>query len=128
MALKGHLLVEEQLFSTLTDRLGHEEILASARLSFGQKMKMVKTLLSGSKLDKCFTEVFKSLGTLNELRNCLAHRIEFKDINNRVDDFCKQAEQLSKPAFQFNGGDRPERFKVALANLYAVSISLRMID
>lgn len=128
LALRGHLLVEEQLFLALTDRLGHEEILASAGLGFRQKMKMVKKLLSGSKLDKCFSEVFNHFEKLNELRNCLAHRIEVKDMNSQVDNFCKQAEQLSKPAAQFNSYDRPERFKVALANLYAAIASLRMID
>jgi hypothetical protein len=125
LALKGHLLIEEQLFFALTDKIGHQVLLESARLSFRQKVKMVKTLIEQHPSKSFWKKPFDCLENLNELRNDLAHTAEVTGIERKVDAFVDKMSRLKQKQSVQKG--RGEDFKEALINLYFFTSSIRMI-
>jgi hypothetical protein len=83
--LKGHLLVEEQLFSYIEAHCRNASKLEDARLTFAQKLRVAQAL-SGGLTD---SQMARSLETLNAIRNKMAHRAEVPDLENRIDDYIK---------------------------------------
>ena len=80
--LKGHLLVEEQLFAYIVAHCQDATKLEDARLTFAQKLRLAQAL-SGD------LSIAHSLEKLNALRNRMAHRVEVPDFDNRLDDYLK---------------------------------------
>ena len=80
--LKGHLLVEEQLFACIAAHCRDATKLEDARLTFAQKLRLAQALCGG-------LSVAHSLEKLNALRNRMAHRVEVPDFDSRLDDYLK---------------------------------------
>ena len=81
IVLKGHLLVEEELNEILNLKLRLPKALFDARLSFNQRLAVLKALL-GSERDSGIR--FKAIEHLNSLRNKLAHNLEPKALEESV--------------------------------------------
>lgn len=73
--LKGHLIFEHQVNTLIkTYYLANPSVFSSLRLSFEQKLKLIECLHRES--DSLSTYV-SHLKTLNQLRNKLAHQLDF---------------------------------------------------
>ena len=81
--LKGHLLIEEQLFAYIATHCRQPKSLEKARLTFAQKLRLAQSL-SGA-----FTELVHPLEKLNAIRNKMAHHVEISDLDTRLDDYLK---------------------------------------
>jgi hypothetical protein len=83
--LKGHLLIEEQLFAYISAHCRNTDKLEDARLTFAQKLRLAQAFSGG------LTEshVGRSLEKLNAIRNKMAHRAEVPDLDSRLDDYLK---------------------------------------
>lgn len=89
IVLKGHLLVEEEINEILRMRLAEPKAIFDARLSFSQRIAVLKAL-SGRDSEEIFR--FAAIEALNSLRNQLAHNLEPKDIEKRVAAFLREFE------------------------------------
>ena len=90
IVLKGHLLVEEELNEIRAIKFSEPEALFSARLSFSQRLAVLKALV-GSGKDSSFC--FSAIEQLNGLRNQLAHNLEPKELEQRVEKFLSELEE-----------------------------------
>lgn len=79
LVLKGHLLIEEQLNHFLEKAARNPTLLVNARLTYTQKLQLVKAL-SGWR-----GEEFGFATELNVIRNALAHRADVPDLPERID-------------------------------------------
>jgi uncharacterized protein YutE (UPF0331/DUF86 family) len=73
LVLKGHLLVEEQLERILESHCSHASELADARLTFRQKLQLVRALTGTGLLD---AREGRFIEKLNSVRNKMAHRLD----------------------------------------------------
>jgi hypothetical protein len=82
--LKGHLIIEEGLIAAIEAKCSKAEYLESARLSFYQKLQLVRALYTSANVkqnpEDVMNTVFDALEALNTLRNRLAHNLEPKDV------------------------------------------------
>ena len=83
--LRGHLLLEELLDEVLKAWLKDPSVLADTRLTFHQKLKLSKGIISGSR--DGFT--WKPLDLLNQLRNRISHKLSPHDLELKIDEFLK---------------------------------------
>jgi hypothetical protein len=86
LILKGHLLIEEVLFSKLKEQVSEPRYLIDARLRFSQLLSLARAFFSPDvraehKVDMDST--WDALKALSEIRNRLAHRLD-------NDDMCSQ--------------------------------------
>ncbi len=88
MALKGHLLIEEQLVSILKSRVSYSKALEEARLSFFQRLCLAKAL--GYRKENDW--VWHSIKKLNSVRNDLAHKVEPAKLNIKLREFLELVE------------------------------------
>jgi hypothetical protein len=87
LILRGHLLLEEALTELISTRCYRPDILLDCQLSFFQKLKLVQALHSVVGLmepDVVFLKAF------NRVRNILAHTVEPRDIESRIDTLLRQ--------------------------------------
>jgi hypothetical protein len=86
LLLKGHLLIEEQLVEILFAHSHNRVHLEKARLTFAQKLRVAAALanLSGPGFP-----LFSSLEKLNAIRNRMAHHVEVRDIDRRIDEYLR---------------------------------------
>lgn len=90
VTLKGHLLVEEEINAILSMKLREPKALFSARLSFSQRLAVLKAL-SGSGADQPFR--FAAIDRLNTLRNQLAHNLDPEEVERLAKMFLAQLEE-----------------------------------
>lgn len=81
--LRGHLLLEEQLQRLLGSAAPAPAFVEEANLRFPQLLQLVRAFLP----DETLELVWRSLRELNGLRNQLAHRLEPRDLEARVNAF-----------------------------------------
>ena len=72
LALKGHLVIEEKITSTIEKFVFHPEYLDDARLTWAQKIAVARCL----SLDENRNSMWDLLAKLNRLRNALSHSLE----------------------------------------------------
>lgn len=84
IVLRGHLVVEELLYSAVAAHCVTPDYLSKANLRFRQLMALLRAL---EKLPTFSDWMWRSLSELNSLRNALAHQLESVDLNARVDRF-----------------------------------------
>jgi hypothetical protein len=129
LALKGHLLLEKQLTGLLEDVVAYPEVLQAANLRFHQKVNMVRAVCIAT--DKISTtrsknHIFMAINNLNSnLRNHLAHHLEVRDLDNRVDAFCSMMESIC-PQKNLDLKGRSTRLKSALLTLFCAIIAQRL--
>jgi hypothetical protein len=85
IVLKGHLLAEEELNEILTIKLRDPKALFDARMSFSQRLAVLK--------EKDSFIRFGAIDHLNRLRNQLAHNLEPKAIEKYVMTFLNELEE-----------------------------------
>jgi hypothetical protein len=81
--LKGHLLVEELLFTLVQSAVKHPEAINSANLTFYNLACVAKALFYESRLGHIWDAIFE----LNRLRNTLAHDLEPRDLDSKLRRF-----------------------------------------
>ena len=81
--LKGHLLIEEQLFLMLRGGLADPSSVTSLRLSFLQKLGLAKGTAGQFFADDVYTAVRR----LNSIRNKLAHEAEPQNVELLIDQY-----------------------------------------
>ena len=87
LVLKGHLLIEESLNDILIDIGECPEYINKARLSFYQKIQLLRAF-HGTDVSGDNTEMpWLALERINSLRNKLSHHIEPKDLNKNIEQF-----------------------------------------
>lgn len=84
LVLRGHLIIEELLFTAVAAHCRDPEHLDSARLRFPQLVSLLRAL---EKISSVPSHYWNALLELNALRNCLAHRLEPEDMEARVSRF-----------------------------------------
>lgn len=89
VVLKGHLLVEEELNEILSMKLRVPEAIFQARLSFSQRLAVLRAL-AGDEGRGTFS--LDALNRLNALRNQLAHNLEPRQLEKRVKAFLVELE------------------------------------
>ena len=87
VVLKGHLLVEELLNGIIAAFCVLPEYVEEVRLGFFQKSKLVRALTGQDLEGKPTDGPWRSLESLNSLRNQLAHHLEPKDLEQKIDRF-----------------------------------------
>ncbi|WP_144007160.1 hypothetical protein [Pelomonas sp. KK5] len=79
--LKGHLVVEELLYAIAEEHLENPQYLSKARLSFAQLLYVVRAL----NFIPLPEEAWQGMVELNALRNALAHKLQPKDVTERLE-------------------------------------------
>lgn len=114
MVLKGHLVIEEQLFLIAQQYCALPEHLEKVRLSFAQLSNLVRALTGSNILETTWSAISK----LNGLRNALAHQLEPEDVSQAIDDLYRQSQAGSEP---LEGYVRPtEPARIVEESVYAL--------
>jgi hypothetical protein len=79
--LKAHLLVEDSLNKIISKFVFHPERLEDARLSFYQRFLLARSM----SLDESDNRMWGLIGSLNTLRNDLAHGLESPKRQEKID-------------------------------------------
>lgn len=88
MILKGHLLIEEQIWLLLCNRLTSVEALEKAELTTHQKLCLAEALVDDfSRSGQDTNWLWPALKKLNKLRNDIAHNLTPSGIADRIRDF-----------------------------------------
>ncbi|SHF56714.1 hypothetical protein SAMN02745753_02207 [Marinomonas polaris DSM 16579] len=85
--LKGHLLIEEQVWLILRQKLVNFSALKDAGLNCHGSICLAQSLFPSNHNPK----IWKSIKKLNKLRNSIAHNIDLKGLNDKIDDFVQSA-------------------------------------
>ena len=85
LLLKGHLLIEEELFAYIASYCKDVKKLSDARLTASQKLHVAHAL-GGGLFDGRMSECLKKL---NSIRNHLSHRAELPNLKDAIDDYLK---------------------------------------
>ena len=88
LVLRGHLVLEELLFAAAAAHCQDPDHLKAARLRFPQLVSLLRAL---EKISTVPPRFWDALLELNALRNALAHRLEFDDLEHRVNLFVTAA-------------------------------------
>ncbi|WP_158684635.1 hypothetical protein [Pseudoalteromonas sp. T1lg48] len=86
VVLKGHLLVEELLTEFVGLNFSRPNKLKDARFSFHHLLCIARAISKEDSNDNLWSSIEK----LNGLRNKLAHSLEPKDLEKRINDFIAQ--------------------------------------
>jgi len=83
IVLRGHLIVEEELFDLVASISNAPELLRKGNLGFYNIASVAKALLYQEKYKSIWDAVF----ALNSLRNALAHHLETDELASRIEKF-----------------------------------------
>jgi len=113
--LKGHLLIEQALTDILDSELPHSKALNDAKMSFSNRLAIVKSIYG---MNSSFP--YGLIENLNSLRNQLVHKLEPKDIQNKLDDFINRAKQSKiRLLSEYSQLEISDRLKLVIISLYA---------
>jgi hypothetical protein len=87
--LKGHLLIEEMLQLLIDEKLANPSVIEDARFSFHQRLCLARAFYTGGHLEWVWLAGQK----LNAVRNKLAHSLEARDIQSKIDEFVTLVEE-----------------------------------
>jgi len=87
VVLKGHLLMEELVNEIIADFCELPEYVEELRLSFFHKSKLARALSGKNLQGEPTDDPWRSLEALNSLRNQLAHQLEPKHLDQKIDQF-----------------------------------------
>ena len=110
LILKGHLMVEEELNIFLSTYPFRTEALEHARLTFLQKLWIIKAFAPFLARESIWTRA----ETLNQLRNKIAHQPEVEDLDAQIDRFITLLPDSLKDLVP-ESAPRPVRLRAALA-------------
>jgi len=89
IALKGHLLLETALKEFIYLRVRHPERLQSKQINFATLVDFGSSLAENDKI----SWVWKALRQANSIRNMLAHNLQPKELDEKIDGFIKYVEE-----------------------------------
>jgi hypothetical protein len=121
LVLKGHLLVEEEINDFLAVHWRNPAAVKKLRLTFFERMSILRALLEPGRNDKAMWE---AIDTLNSLRNALAHHLASPKVQALVDDFNKRMVKFNKHTPEI---EEPERFRTSIAMLCAALVGRREV-
>lgn len=105
MILKGHLLIEEQVWLLICNRVVSIVALEKAELTTHQKLCLAEALLDDFSRSVQETDwLWPALKKLNKLRNDIAHNLTPSGIADRIRDFidrCPKKFGTSNPFHEF---------------------------
>jgi hypothetical protein len=107
--LKAHLLIEEQINLVLQQKLANPLTLAEAKLDCHQKICLAQSLFPLNHYSKFWNAIKK----LNSLRNHVAHNIDLKGLNDKIDDF------VNAVPVDWVGSSKEQTFELSLWSLFA---------
>ena len=93
LVLRGHLHIEQMLLSMIEHWAASPHYVAEARLSFSQKLALVRAL----NLHHPNEPIWDALSALNTLRNDLAHRLTSNQRERKVAAFIACTDRDSPP-------------------------------
>ena len=91
--LKGHLLVEEQLFELISVEAEKPQALKDSRLTFHQTLCIAESLFWHEDSEW----VWSSCRKLNSLRNSLSHELEPSHLDKNIKEFLRFVEKKYPP-------------------------------
>ena len=89
IVLKGHLVLEEELNSAVASRVDHPKHILDAELEFAQLLFVAKALFF--RADDSW--VWSGIKKLNSIRNVLAHTLEPKNLDEKLQEFVETVEK-----------------------------------
>lgn len=122
IVLKGHLLVEEQINGLIGDNVIDERPLAKARLSFAQRIALVRALVPRSRISSLKLDAAEKL---NSLRNELAHNLSSEKTEKKVIRFLEIIEDSDVKAMHYRG-HTPKRLRLGIVTLCATLTGRRV--
>ncbi len=112
--LKGHLLIEEQIWLLIKNRVPVFEALKDAEITSHQKLCLAEALIDD------FTREVRDVGwlwsalkKLNKLRNDIAHKLSQSGVEDRIKDF------VNRVPDSLNNTNLSIKFEYALWNVCA---------
>ncbi|PKN30446.1 MAG: hypothetical protein CVU64_03205 [Deltaproteobacteria bacterium HGW-Deltaproteobacteria-21] len=103
--LKGHLLIEEQLFGLIATQAEKPQALKDSRLTFHQALCIAECLLWYKDSDW----VWSCCRMLNGIRNGLSHQLEPSKIKKQITEFLDAVEKHYPPHGKKNIRGSPEK-------------------
>ncbi|WP_376694484.1 hypothetical protein [Wenzhouxiangella sp. EGI_FJ10409] len=122
IVLKGHLLVEEQINGLIGDNVIDEKPLERARLTFAQRIALVRALVPPSRVSSLKLDATEKL---NSLRNELAHNLSSEKIEKKVIRFLESIEDSDVKELPFRR-HTPERLRFGIVTLCATLTGQRV--
>jgi len=106
--LKGHLLIEEQVRTIIERNINNPEALITANLTCHQAICIAQALLPAGH-EKEFWEAAKKLNTI---RNDIAHNIDIKGLQDKIDHFTQLV------PVNWEGPDKQATFELSIWSLF----------
>jgi hypothetical protein len=122
IVLKGHLLVEEQINKLLDVLLKNPKAVAGARLTFYQRLCILKALLPQAETTH---SEWQAIEKLNSLRNQFAHTLEPACVEKRVKEFLAMIEDPDVPEEEWNKEHIETRLKRCIAAIFGIVSGFR---
>ena len=119
--LKGHLLIEEQLHKFVNEKLANPSAL-SDRFTFHHYLCLARAVTTDLTMDW----IWDGASRLNALRNLIAHSVEPKDVQQKIDDFVALVGQNQTSPLSAELVDEVGQFPAAIMSLHA-SLSARAV-
>lgn len=91
IVIKGHLLLEEQLRNLFKSNFNNPKALNKSKFEISQIITMVEAIFENDEKNNNFWE---SIRKLNTIRNDIAHNIENKGLNDKVNNLIKISNKI----------------------------------
>jgi hypothetical protein len=114
VVIRGHLLVEEQLWSALKAHVHHPQAIEDAQLRFPQLLQIVKAVSAKPVPELVVAAALK----LNALRNAFAHQLEPKKLQEKVDALVRPLEQPYAAVFSHFPATTVGRVRGSVSTIY----------
>jgi hypothetical protein len=126
IVLKGHLLVEQELYRIVKTRLQKPDAIRQAKLSFSKLSRLVEGVLGA----EAPVWIWRSVDALNRLRNEMVHELEPAKLEELARSFITALDDFSLPAWDGAqlAADLHERVKGGIAYLCGVLMRFRTPD
>ena len=111
LILKGHLLIENQIYLLIQNRLPKPDTLKPARLTSYQKICLAQALVSETQ-SSVDSWLWKAVIKLNELRNSIVHNLSVSDVEAGMSSLVKLASKAN------NSNDIRGDFESTLLTIY----------
>ena len=122
--LKCHLLVEELLTLIIERNMKRPEFLQDINLSFHHKLVLAQGFTGGSRHEW----VWKAIAALSVARNALAHNLDKKVVDEKLEKFmnCVESVEGPPPADAFNGP--MQRFQLSACKVFMHTVDIAQFD
>lgn len=113
--LKGQLLIEEIMTKILEKTVVNTQPLKEANLTFHKSACLVQAIHD----EKCKNWVWLATFQLNNIRNKLAHNLEYPNIDERIEEFTEFVRENGDGTMEFGDELGFEEVPMAIVNLHS---------